>query len=135
MPGRSKTQQTRGEIYASPGFTQGLVPEVYYEKLASPRWLLHRPGRRPPTRSGCSRRLRPDVSRSPIAACQRTRTTSDFGDDYWTWFFGEEPPFPVLTDYEQLPGYTEEALANWKPLSNRMFAWWMRKKRADGLLA
>jgi hypothetical protein len=30
-------QQTRGEVYASPGFTQGLVPEIYYEKLASAR--------------------------------------------------------------------------------------------------
>ena len=32
---KEQDKQTRGEIYASPGFTQGLVPEVYYEKLAS----------------------------------------------------------------------------------------------------
>jgi hypothetical protein len=57
------------------------------------------------------------------------KDNSDFGDDYWTWFFGEEPPFPVLTDYNQLDGYTYDALANWKPLANRTFAWWMAKKR------
>jgi hypothetical protein len=67
----------------------------------------------------------------PIADCRvpDDQNNDSFGDDYWTWFFGEEPPFPVLTSYSQLPGYTEEALANWKPLSNKIFAWWMRKER------
>jgi len=66
----------------------------------------------------------------PIADCRvlAGKDNTDFGDDYWTWFFGEEPPFPVLSDYKQLRGYTGEALANWKPLANTTFAWWMRKK-------
>jgi hypothetical protein len=66
----------------------------------------------------------------PIADCRvlAGKDNTDFGDDYWTWFFGEEPPFPVLSDYKQLHGYTGEALANWKPLANTTFAWWMRKR-------
>jgi hypothetical protein len=47
----------------------------------------------------------------PIADCRvlASKDNTDFGDDYWTWFFGEEPPFPVLSDYKQLHGYTGEA--------------------------
>jgi hypothetical protein len=126
---REQDKQTRGEIYASPGFTQGLVPEVYYEKLASAKVAFAPSG--PVTPDTFRLFEAPEAGCIPIADCRvpDDQENADFGDDYWTWFFGEEPPFAVLTDYEQLPGYTEEALTNWKPLSNKIFAWWMRNKR------
>jgi hypothetical protein len=72
---REQDKQTRGEIYASPGFTQGLVPEVYYEKLASAKVAFAPSGPGPRIPSGSSRRLRPAASRSPIAACPMIKKT------------------------------------------------------------
>jgi hypothetical protein len=42
-------------------------------------------------------------------------------------------PFPILRDYESLPGYIDQALADWPRNANRIAAWWMREKRRIAL--
>lgn len=48
--------------------------------------------------------------------------------DYWTQLF-PDAPFPILTDYANLPGYVDDALRDWPRNANRITAWWMRQKR------
>lgn len=111
------------------GFTQGVVPERYYHYLARAKTAPCPSGPQTPDSFRIFEAL--EAGCIPIAD---TRIPSDmpndqFGDDYWTWFFGEEPPFPVLTNYEQLPGYTYEAADNWPTLGSKVAAWWIAKKR------
>jgi hypothetical protein len=42
-------------------------------------------------------------------------------------FDGEQ--FPILTDWAQLKGYTEDQLERWPANNNRVAAWWLRWKR------
>lgn len=47
---------------------------------------------------------------------------------YWRRLF-PDAPFPILTDYNDLPGYVDDALKDWPANTNRITAWWMRQKR------
>jgi hypothetical protein len=51
---------------------------------------------------------------------------------YWQRLF-PTAPFPVLTDYESLPGYTADQLSDWPTNANRIAAWWMLQKRQMAL--
>lgn len=118
-----------GEYLPSEGFTQGVEPLDYYAIMAASKIAICPSGPQTPDSFRLFEAL--EAGCIPIAD---TRIPSDmpndqFGDDYWTWFFGEEPPFPVITDYDQLPGYTLEALHDWTAKANRVGAWWMKKKR------
>lgn len=118
-----------GEHVETEGFIQGLEPTEYYKKLASAKVAPCPSGPETPDTFRLFEAL--ETGCIPIAD---TRTPKgDFLDDYWTFFFGEEPPFPVLTNYEQLPGYTQDAVERWKPLSNTILAWWVGKKRQMAL--
>jgi len=101
---KEKDKQAYGELYASAGFTEGLVPEVYFEKLASAKAAFASSGPETPDTFRLFEAL--EAGCVPLADCrvQAGKDNTDLGDDYWTWFFGEEPPFPVLTDYDQLAG-------------------------------
>ena len=113
-----------GQYHPSPGFTLGLSPEDYMRGLASAKVA--------PCPSGpCT----PDTFRLfealeagcvPIAD---TRTSAgDFPDHYWTYFFGQTPPFPTLTDYGDLHAQIGSAVAQYPALNNKIFAWWQRCK-------
>lgn len=47
---------------------------------------------------------------------------------YWNKVM-ESPPFPVLTDYGNLPGWSRDMLGSWPGNANRITAWWMKMKR------
>lgn len=115
----------KGETVYSQGFTQGVEPKEYYKKLASAKIA--------PAPSGV---ITPDSFRlfeALEAGCIPIADTRDpngrFKGNYWNWLFGEDVPFPVLEDYDQLQGYMIEARDNWVTRSNRIFAWWQGKKR------
>lgn len=121
--------QGSGGFHPSKGFTQGLPHDEYYRGLASAKIAICPSGPVTPDTFRLFEGL--EAGCIPMADCRvpSDRDNSDFGDDYWTWFFGEEPPFPVLTDYEQLAGYTADTLKQGLPLRNKVFAWWLGKKR------
>jgi hypothetical protein len=50
-------------------------------------------------------------------------------EGYWRMLLGD-PPFPVLTDYRNLPGWIADLLADWPRNANRIAAWWIQKKRS-----
>lgn len=47
---------------------------------------------------------------------------------FWRTLFSDAP-FPILTEYESLPGWIEDLLADWPYNANRITAWWIRRKR------
>lgn len=118
-------KKLEGAFHPTKGFTQGLPLEGYYATIARAKTM--------PAPSGA---ISPDSFRIfealesgavPIADTRSPR--GHFPDDYWTWFFGEEPPFPVLTSYEQLNGYITDAVSHYPAINNKVFAWWQKMKR------
>lgn len=115
----------KGEYLETKGFTQGMEHMEYYKKLSSAKTAPCPSGPETPDSFRLFEALECGVI--PIADTRTPKGT--FPDDYWQQFFGGDVPFPVLTVYDQLPGYTLAALEDWKALSNKVFAWWMAKKR------
>lgn len=112
-----------GEIHATQGFTQGMGRSEYAEWMVSARVA--------PAPSGPASQ---DTFRLWEALQSHTVPIADDvtpgydGTGFWDQFFPGHP-FPVLSSYEQLPGYIEDALAGWPANSNRVTAWWMAEKR------
>ena len=51
---------------------------------------------------------------------------------YWERMF-PDAPFPILTNYDDLPGYIDDVLADYPRLANRIAAWWIQTKRRYAL--
>lgn len=112
-----------GEVWASKGFTQGLSHEEYYSKLARAKVAPCPSGPELPDTFRMYEAL--ELGCVPIA--DEITRKQDFAG-YWTWFYGQEPPFPVIRDYQNLPGWIGDCLAQYPTLNNRCQAWWYRKK-------
>lgn len=113
------------EYEFSEGFTQGLPPEQYYQSVANAKVVVCPSGAETPDTFRIYEAL--EAGCIPIADTRDPKGV--FPDNYWQFFFEGDVPFPVLTDYEQLPGYTLDVLENWKANSNRIYSWWQMKKR------
>jgi hypothetical protein len=118
-----------GEFNKSEGFTQGLPPETYAYKMAEAKVAPCPSGPETPDSFRLFEAL--EAGAIPIADAQPPR--EDFPDDYWNWFFGEEPPFPILRHYDHLQGYVEDMLELYPVKNNQVFAWWQSKKRQMAL--
>lgn len=114
-----------GECHPSAGFTQGLPPAEYMAGLAAAKVAPCPSGPETPDTFRLFEAL--EAGCVPIADTRVPK--GDFPDWYWTWFFGEEPPFPVLRDWVDLPHYIRETLADYPAVNNRVMAWWLHKKR------
>lgn len=115
----------KASYYPSEGFTQGLPPEEYYRRLANAKVAPAPSGPETPD----SFRLFEALEAGCVPIADALAPKGEWPKDYWTWFFGEEPPFPVLTKYEQLTGYVLEAINDWPRIGNKVFAWWQGYKR------
>lgn len=113
------------EYEFSEGFTQGMPPEQYYQSMANSKVVACPSGAETPDTFRIYEAL--EAGCIPIADTRDPKGV--FPDNYWQFFFEDTVPFPVLTDYEQLAGYTCGVLENWKALSNKIFSWWQMKKR------
>lgn len=115
----------RGQFQATEGFTQGDPPEHYYANLADSKVAWAPSGPETPD----SFRLFEALEAGCVPLADALDPKGQFPANYWTWFFGSEPPFPVYTDLEQLQGKTTEAARAYPGLNNRVFAWWQAHKR------
>lgn len=114
-----------GILIETEGFTQGLVHEDYYDYFVKTKVAPAPSGPETPD----SFRLFEALETACVPIADTRVPKGDFPDDYWTFFFGEEPPFPIIKEYEQLPGYIEDTLKLFPRINNRVFAWWIKKKR------
>jgi hypothetical protein len=114
----------KGEFHFSEGFTQGVAHEEYYRGLASAKTAPCPSGPENPDSFRLYEAL--EAGAVPIVDAFSPQLQLP---DYWTWFFDEEPPFPVYNEYDQLRGYTSDAAARDPALANKVFAWWMNYKR------
>lgn len=113
-----------GVAYYSEGFTQGMPPEMYFKGLAAAKTAPCPSGAINPESFRLFEAL--EAGCIPIVDAY----SPDYENpDFWTWFFDEEPPFPVYTDPDQLRGYIVDGVKNTPALANKIFSWWQSKKR------
>lgn len=112
------------DINATDGFTRGLAPEEYYERMAAAKVA--------PAPSGA---VIPDSFRLFEALEAMCFVLADERDphgkitSYWEWLFGQPVPFALVQDWESLIGYTRTALENYPANIHEQTAWWIRFKR------
>lgn len=105
------------------GFTRGIPPNAYRHIMASTKVA--------PCPSGA---FSPDSFRLYEALEAHCVPIADdispayHSEGYWRKLF-PDCPFPILTDYADLPGYIQDALDNYPRNANRIAAWWMKTKR------
>jgi hypothetical protein len=113
-----------GYLLESEGFTQGLKPEEYNEKMSQAKIIPCPSG--PVTCDSFRIFESLELGAIPIAD---TQTSNKDYEGFWDWLFEEPVPFPQIKDWESLPGYVEELSNQFPALNNRIQAFWMRYKQ------
>lgn len=114
-----------GVLLKTKGFTQGLEHGLYYNNMMRSKVAPAPSGPETPD----SFRLFESLELASVPIADSLDPKGVFPADYWTYFFGEEPPFPVLKDYAQLPGYISDCVEKYPSINNKVFSWWISKKR------
>lgn len=110
-------------VQATEGFTQGMARDEYALWMCSAKVA--------PAPSGA---VSPDSFRTYEALEAHTIPIADDispthqSAGYWRMVF-PDAPFPILDNYNQLPGYIQDQLKQWPANANTITAWWIRQKR------
>lgn len=112
-----------GEMLGTKGFTQGLKPADYFDKLASAKVAPCPSGPETPDSFRLFESL--EVGCVPIAD---TQTPKADWDGFWEWLFDMPVPFPKIKNWESLPGYIKSCVRQYPMLNNRIQAFWLRYK-------
>lgn len=120
----AKWNNLEGEYLLTKGFTQGDPPTQFYTKMLSAKTGPAPSG--PCTHDSFRLFELLECGTVPIAD---DIVASGEAQKYWTWFFGEEPPFPSLNNYEDLATYIKVVTDDYPRYNNKVMAWWLDKKR------
>jgi len=112
------------DINRTSGFTKGFGHQEYYERTVKAKIVPNPAGAYSPD---CFRLVEAfECMCVPIAD---EKDAHGFIDGYWEWFFKEQLPFPLIKDWNNLPGYIEDVLNNWPDIMHQQTAWWINYKR------
>lgn len=119
-------QMENAVSYPTPGFTEGMSPEDYRDYMLRTKVAPAPAGVFTPD----SFRVYEALEAHAIPIADDISPVAIYkSQGYWNQTMGS-PPFPILTDYENLKGWCKDALEPWPANANRITAWWMRKKRS-----
>ena len=111
-------------VESTDGFTEGLKPSSYATLMMTAKAA--------PAPSGPHT---PDTFRAYEALEAHTVpivddiSTHNSHPGYWNTLY-PDAPFPILTNLDDLVGYTQDTVADYPRRHNRVTAWWMRQKAA-----
>lgn len=118
-----------GRIVTTKGYLQEAVPKAEYFRLMASAKVIPCPSG--PHSVDCARAFEAlEAGCVPVAD---TLTAAGDEFDYWALLFGEEPPFPRISDWSTFPDVHHRVMRDWTGLSNRTFAWWQQQKRSLAL--
>lgn len=110
-------------VEATDGFTKGMPPSEYARLMSSAKIA--------PAPAGA---VSPDTFRVYEALQAHAVPIADDispaynSAGYWSALY-PDAPFPILSDYKDLPGYIGDSLADYPKRANRIAAWWVAEKR------
>jgi hypothetical protein len=109
----------------TPGFTQGHARDVYLSRLAAARVALCPAGPYTPDTFRLWEAL--EAHTLPLAGAVAPYGPPAGG--YWQLLTGQDPPWPLIHDWEHLQGHLAEAVGGWPANLNRTTAWWLAYKQ------
>lgn len=109
-------------VQATRGFTQGMDPWDYAHAMMASRAAPAPSGPHTPDTFRACEAL--EVHTVPVVDDISTHNPHP---GYWRRLY-PDAPFPVVTDLDDLVGYTRDVVAAHPRLHNRVAAWWMRRK-------
>ncbi|MET8648428.1 hypothetical protein [Nocardia aurea] len=113
----------RRRIEPTTGFLQGMDPAEYVRCMSAAKVAPAPSGAVSPD----SFRVWEALEAHAIPVADDVSPTYD-SRGYWRMLLGD-PPFPILTDYSNLPGWIDDLLADWPRNANRVTGWWLTRKR------
>jgi hypothetical protein len=118
---------TGGVLIPTEGFTLGLPREEYYRLMAKAKVVPCPSGAVAPD----SFRLYEALEAGCVPLADNYYAWEDYtsSKSYWTFMFGEKPPFPTVDEWRQFPRLLIDALADWPANANRIGAWWISYKK------
>src|SRR5438128_265611 len=108
---------------ATAGFTQGMAPAEYAAHMTSAKIAPCPSGAVSPD----SFRLYEALEAHAVPIADDVSPSYD-SRGYWQMLY-PGAPFPIISDYTDLPGWIDDQLAVWPTNANRIAAWWMAEKR------
>lgn len=112
-----------GTLIETVGFTQGVPQADYCELMAAAKVVPCPSGPETPDTFRLFEAL--ELGCVPIAD---TETAKMNWSGFWEWLFSGPVPFPLISNYESLPGYIDDCVAKYPVLNNRVQSWWFRQK-------
>ena len=123
MAGR---EDLKGGLIESKGFTQGLSKKDYVSGMLAAKAVPCPSGIQSPDSFRVYEAL--EVGAVPIA--DDLSPVKIHKPGYWRKVFaGEDVPFKILDNYENLEGYILDVKREYPALSNKVYAWWQNYKR------
>lgn len=113
----------RQRVEQTSGFTEGMSPVEYAECMSAAKVAPCPSGAVSPE----SFRLYEALEAHAVPIADDISPTHDSAG-YWNALF-PDAPFPIISDYVNLPGYIQDQLKAWPANANRITAWWMKTKR------
>lgn len=117
-----------GVLIRSKGFTQGLSHEEYYDYLGRSKVAPCPSGPELPDTFRLFEAL--EMGCVPIV----DDVVHKFGREpidykgYWEWFYNENPPFPIVSNFKGWADAVKFAVENYPDLNNKCQAWWYQQK-------
>ncbi len=114
-----------GVLIPTPGFTQGLEHDKYYEIMSSAKIV--------PCPSGAEAQDSFRFCEALESGCipiadNLARSAAPPG--YWNYVFNDANlPFPIIEEWRAFPTVLLETLKDWKATANRIGSWWLTYKK------
>ena len=119
---RKASKRTNGVLLTTGGFGQGLERADYLTHLARAKVAPCPSGPFTPDTFRVYEAL--EAGAFPIV--DERASKGDPG--YWRMAYGDQPPFPVVDDWDTVGGHIEAALATYPEPNVRASAWWSQRK-------
>jgi len=121
----SEEHGTGGVLIKTDGFTKGLPREEYYRLMARAKVIPCPSGSVAPD----SFRLYEALEAGAVPLADNHYAWEESAHSYWSYLFGEVPPFPTVDEWRAFPKLLLKTLDEWPGNANRIGSWWQQYKR------
>lgn len=116
-----------GDLLVTPGFTQGVSQEKYFESMVQSKFVPCPAGPCTPD----SFRFAEALEAGCVPIADNLIQHSWFPPGYWDYVIGDGPkPFRVIENWRELPQIIATGLPHWEIISRRCFEWWTQQKHS-----
>lgn len=118
-------QGNTSDVTATRGFTQGLSPKDYINRMSKAKIAPAPCGAVIPDSFRLYEAL--ECMTIPLADNRNSQGTIN---GYWQWLFNDDPPFPLIDQWDELVGLSYRILREmYARLLHQQTAWWIKYKR------